>query len=146
MDEIHDTPVDRAAMGLLLRSYPDTSVDPERASASLLNEVWARMARDLAAKPDRDFDEVEARMQEMRRREAGELEARQAKFRKAAFPDREPKIAAIDRALDLLGLVVEWRAESFAAAEIAAGRDPCVPLDAAETWQPPAGWTPPAKT
>jgi len=142
MDEIKDTPTDRAAMELLLRSYPETKVDPTRTTVGLLNEVWARMARHLAAMSDADFDGVEARIAELREAASADLETHQARFSKSTFPDREARLAGAERAAELLGLIVEWRGETFEAAEVAAGRDSYA---TEAVWTPPPGWTPPAR-
>ena len=142
MDEIKDTPTDRAAMALLLERFPGTSVDPRTATVGLLNEVWARMARRLASLDDGAFNAIETPITRWRDVAAADLASHRERFPKANHPDREAVLAAAERASDLLGLIVEWRGESFAAAEMAAGRDPYV---TEKGWKPPSGWTPPAR-
>lgn len=141
MDEIRETDIDRAAMAILLRGFPGTSVDAATATIGLLNETWSRMARRLAVAPDEDFDALERTIVEERQGRV-DFRADLANRTNARFTAEDAEIAAYDRALELLGLIVEWRAETWAAQEGAEGRDPYMVAEP-DGWTPPRGWIPP---
>jgi hypothetical protein len=145
MDEIKNTDVDREALRVLLSRYKDTSgIDTSAASASLLNETWSRMAQSLAATNEIAFtaltDWIKAQIEGM------EEGLEEASVQGRRWPERELRLAGLRRAEDLLGLIIEWRGETWAAAEVAAGRDPYVGSEPRRDWTPPAGWVGPAKT
>lgn len=140
MDEIKDTVTDREALRVLLTRFRDTDgVDTKTASVGLLNETWARMARVLAAMDEETFNGV---VNWVAQQQEAVLPTPEDVARGRRWPERELRLAGIGRAEELLGLIVEWRAETWEASEIAAGRDPYVRN---KGWTPPRGWTPPAR-
>jgi hypothetical protein len=122
MDEIKDTAADREALGRLLSRFPQTQgIDTATASVGLLNELWRRMAAELASMPDADFDAIEKWVTDQR----AAIEAVSPELVAGrAWPEREPALAALRRAEELLALVVDWRHGTWEAAETAAGRNP----------------------
>lgn len=101
MDEIKDTPVDRAALQLLLTQFnaPD---DIAIAALDLggLNRLWGQMAVRWAGAPDAVFNAVIAWLNGSR--DAGDPSA--------------PDAAALSRASELVDLVTEARWEASDAA------------------------------
>lgn len=136
MDEIKDTRTDRLAMADLCRRFQVAGIDTDRAPLDLLNETWARMARRLAAIGDGDFDTVWAAIEKDVAREEERLNINSGRASAGELEAVKP----LHRVRDLVGLIIEWRGETFEAEEIAAGRDPHV---AADGWKAPQGWVPP---
>lgn len=113
--EIQDTDTDRRAIQLLLGSFSSSaSVDPMTSPVEDVDAVWRRMAVHLANVREADFDEVLDAVRQVRRRaeRAGST---------ALSDDAAP---SIDRAEELLTLIIDWRHGTWEGAEIAAGRDP----------------------
>jgi hypothetical protein len=110
--EIRNTAIDRAAIKMLLKQFPEVQgIDPHLAPVAVLNDVWDRMARVLAALPEDQFRLVEEAIAPM---------AIPSEVNGDPSPPRTPQA----RARELLGLIIEWRHATWEAAEIAAGRDP----------------------
>jgi hypothetical protein len=122
MDEIKDTAADREALGRLLIRFPQTQgIDTGTASLGLLNELWGRMAAQLASMPEEEFDAI-AKWVSDQREAIGSAPEYLVDGRH--WPERYPALAALRRAEELVALIVDWRHGTWEAAEIAAGRDP----------------------
>lgn len=125
--EIHDTPTDRMAMGLLLERYPDLQVDALTATATALNEAWMTIARDLATCPFEAFNAFEKAFrdqeQALARTQRGARSDSLGLLGVEAGPDGG-LLAALRRVNELTAYLTEWRHASWEANEIRAGRDP----------------------
>ena len=103
--EIEDTPIDRAAMAILLPFVrPTSSLRADTAEIGNLDDAWFILARDLGGA-------TEARVNDILQRIA---DAEQS----------DPANMGAERAGALMALIIDWRHGIWEAAEIAAGRDP----------------------
>lgn len=115
---------DRGAMDLLIGWFPPLEpIDAYEISVERLNVVWSQMARRLAALPHEEVSTIlpaAARADEIAQADAAGI------GRKKDQRSEELRFVAgrANRALELVGLIVEWRHGTWEAAEIAAGRDP----------------------
>lgn len=110
--EIQDTESDRRAMQFLLRSFPESGVDPMTAPVAEVDALWRRMAIYLARASETEFDKVlNAVRQDRAAAETGAIGS-------------DAALRGAERAEELMTLVIEWHHGTWESAEVAAGRDP----------------------
>lgn len=110
--EIQDTESDRRAMQFLLRSFPESGVDPMTAPVAEVDALWRRMAIYLARASETEFDKVlNAVRQDRAAAETGAIGS-------------DAALRGAERAEELMTLIIEWRHGTWESAEVAAGRDP----------------------
>lgn len=140
MDEINDTETDRSAVSMLKAYFLDLdNFDPRQSSVRGLNEAWSFMARRMAGMTESQFQGVVKGVT---------LEREKRLQRQAEAAGKYPQshvrgLASVDRALELLDLIVDWRWQTAAAEAVDRGDDPYALPPKEQAWRPPEGWVRP---
>lgn len=125
MDEIKATPEDRAAVGIIARYFLELdNFQASSAGLDRLNGAWSYMATKLGAGSDRDFEGV---LKGVEGQKAKMVETQRKEHERGFRSDYSRAIAELDRALELLELVVEWRWTAAASRAEGRGEDPYTP-------------------